>query len=64
MVFLIVAGEVKGKVLLVRAKDEKEIRDRFVFAENEDIIGGFTTSDILVLTGDDFAVVSCRQRGG
>lgn len=58
MVYIIVKGEVKGKVLLVKAESKEEIEQRLNLAEDEEIAATFTTSEMQALESSSFCIIA------
>lgn len=58
MVFLIAAGEVKGKVMLVRAENREEVEERLKLKEGESILGALTSNEVETLHTSCFTVIT------
>ena len=64
MVFVIVGTKNLIHTMLVKAVDKNEIAKRIILAEDEKIVGSFTSSEMQALDISRFAVVSSGGREG
>ena len=58
MVYLLVQGEIVGRIVLVKAETEEILAERIKICEGEKIVGRLTSAEISVLDTTAFAVIS------
>jgi len=58
MVYVIVDSKGEGRVLLVKADSEEDIKQVMILSEAQKIMGRFTANEISTLQTSSFAVIS------
>lgn len=58
MIYAVIKGQFQGRVILVSARDEDDVKERLNLAEDEKIVGQFTEVELGVLNSSGFNAVT------